>query len=104
VFFLGLLVAIELQVVVDIDAEQERRRDPAHQEQLFDRIDRAVLGGIAGREAGVVIDLGALLARLVVGVEPIENRVGHIFGHAGQRHQQRAAGNRALAYRESAAR
>ena len=45
--------------------------------------------GAYGGEDRSSIDLGAELAGLVVFVEPVENRIGDLFRHAGHAHQPR---------------
>ena len=51
---------------------------------------RAVLGLIWRLERGIIFGFGAEFARLFVGIEPVENGIGDILGHAGQVHQKRS--------------
>ena len=81
------LAAVEVPVAIRVGPEQKPGRHAADQQQLLDRFQRPVLGGVRRIERGVVVDFGAVFARLVVGVDPVEDGVGDVLGHPRQAHQ-----------------
>src|SRR5205807_699330 len=83
-----IFVRIENAVTVDVIAEKKLGRHSLDEQQLFQRVKRAVLGGVRGTQAAVVVAFGAIGPRLVIRVEPVNDRVGYVVGHVRQAHEQ----------------
>ena len=60
---------IELSIAIAVRSKEQRRRHAPHQEQLLDRIDRAVFRSISRLQARIVIDLGPQLGQNNVSLE-----------------------------------
>ncbi len=83
-----LFLGIEHAVAIAVVAEEQLRRHALDEQQFLQAVERAVFAVIRRRQRLVVVVFRATFARRIVGVEPIENRVGDVFGHIGQRHQE----------------
>ena len=82
-----VLVGVYDAVAIAIVAEQELGGHALHQQQLFESFEGAVLAPVGGSQRKIIIAFGAVGAGIVVGVDPIEDRVGDVIGHIGQFHQ-----------------
>ena len=78
--------------MIGVLAEQQLRRHALDQQQLVERIEVIVFGGVGRGKALVIIELGPVLHLGLIGVHPVENRVGDFESHIRQRHQQRFGG------------
>src|SRR5262249_3890198 len=61
-----LLASIDRAIAVQIGAEQQGRCYAFDEQQLFDRAERAVAGGVRRVERRVVIAFGALVALVII--------------------------------------
>ncbi len=85
--FSGRLRLVGVGVAIGVDAVEQPGRDAADQEQLIERVERSVLGGVGRHEGRVILQFRSEFAFRVVRVDPVEDRVGDVFRHAGEQHQ-----------------
>ena len=69
-----ILVRIEAPVHVGILTVKQRRGKAANQENLLQRVERAVANGVGLRQRGVILLLGTLGANEVIEVEEVPQR------------------------------
>jgi hypothetical protein len=81
-------------VEIRVAAEQKIAGDAAHQQQLFQRDGQGVARSVRHAASGVVVGFGARLARLAIGVDPVEDRIGQGIGHVRQSQEGLAPGAR----------